>query len=215
MDGNTAARASWPADAFVVGKPGPRIEVNGRFAGVNTAGTRRRNMAHEFGHTVGMRHSNWNCYDPPGCFLREGAGDIGAHLIPGTPERDDASVMNGGTANTAWSGFSGYDQVAIRTLYPAIGLTLTGTGSIGTAGNYTWTAVTSGGSSQLAYQWVRQNTGGYTTPYVVGTSRTLTMYVNAGPSFVLTVHVTGLAGQRKSASRGVNVYIPGSCRFSC
>ncbi|HVE78720.1 MAG TPA: M57 family metalloprotease, partial [Gemmatimonadaceae bacterium] len=172
MDGNTAARASWPADAFVTGKTGPRIEVNGRFSGVNTAGTRRRNMAHEFGHTVGLRHSNWFCYDPPGCFRREAAGDIGAQLIPGTPERDDASVMNGGTANTEWQGFSAYDQVAIRTLYPTIGLTLTGTSSIGTAGNYTWTAATTGGSGQFTYQWVRQNTGGYTTPYVVGTSRT-------------------------------------------
>ncbi len=70
-------------------------------------------MAHEFGHTLGLRHTNWQS-------LGEPASDGGAVHIPGTPTGNDpGSVMNVNlTAYTSWAGFSAADQQAVRTLYP-------------------------------------------------------------------------------------------------
>lgn len=210
VDHTIAAQASFP---LATGKPGASIQVNTAFDVNNNAASRRRNMAHEFGHTVGLRHSNWNCVGP---FCQSEQEDPpGANLIPGTPQADNASVMNGGTANVEWAGFSSNDLLAIRTLYPTIGVSVNGTTSIGTAGNYTWSVSTSGGSGQFAYEWVRRNISGYTQPYTIGYGSSVTFYVSAGPSFVLTAYVRGLAGQENFAVRSVNVWIPGSCRFNC
>ncbi|MFL5542994.1 MAG: M57 family metalloprotease [Longimicrobiaceae bacterium] len=85
---------------------------------------------HELGHNIGFRHSNWNqvdCY-PSSC--NNNPGSVGAVQVGGTPSsgNDGSSVMNGGTAGTTWAGFSTYDQVAARTVYPLpapAGFTLT------------------------------------------------------------------------------------------
>jgi hypothetical protein len=108
LGSNVAAQASWPSG----GNPGPTIAVNPCFGWTIGHAQRVHNMVHEFGHTLGLRHTNWQA-------LGEPTGTQGAVHVPGTPTgNDNGSVMNGGTALNSWAGFSGADLLATRTLYP-------------------------------------------------------------------------------------------------
>lgn len=104
---NTIAAAGFPSN----GLPYNEILINLDFLNnVDvTTGQKRYNMVHELGHCVGFRHSNWVQRGEP-------VGP-GANLIPGTPATDPNSVMNGGTANFTWNGFSEFDEVAAENLY--------------------------------------------------------------------------------------------------
>ncbi|HLM68193.1 MAG TPA: M57 family metalloprotease [Longimicrobium sp.] len=106
---NVAAYASWPS----AGNPGPTIYVNSCFGYYTSHAQKVHNMVHEFGHTLGFRHSN---YVQNG----ESAGTEGAVHIPNTPTSGNAtgSVMNGGTALNSWAGFAASDLTATRSLYP-------------------------------------------------------------------------------------------------
>lgn len=64
-------------------------------------------MVHELGHCFGLRHTNW-----------QAIGESTANHINGTSSSDPNSIMNGGTAEYQWNGFSDGDQVAIKKLYP-------------------------------------------------------------------------------------------------
>ena len=66
------------------------------------------NMVHELGHCFGLRHTNW-----------KSRNESNAYDIYGTPDSDSYSVMNGGTAEYQWSGFSEGDKKAIEYLYPS------------------------------------------------------------------------------------------------
>lgn len=107
--GNVAAYASFPSG----GNPGSTIYVNACFGFSISHAQRVHNMVHEFGHTLGFRHSN---YAQNG----ESAATEGAVHVPNTPTsgNDGGSVMNGGTALNGWAGFSSADLAAARTLYP-------------------------------------------------------------------------------------------------
>lgn len=72
--------------------------------------SKKHNIAHELGHCIGFRHTNWDING-------EGASTVGANYIPNTPTQDSNSVMNGGTANYSWNGFSTYDISAVKYLY--------------------------------------------------------------------------------------------------
>lgn len=63
-------------------------------------------VAHELGHCIGFRHTNW-----------QSGGESGGIPIPGTPSSDNASFMNGGTCGVNWAGFSYYDDYAMKALY--------------------------------------------------------------------------------------------------
>jgi hypothetical protein len=106
---NVAAYASFPSG----GNPGSTIYVNTCFAYSTTYAQKVHNMVHEFGHTLGFRHSN---YTQQG----ESAGTEGAVHIANTPTSGNAtgSVMNGGTALNSWAGFAASDLTATRALYP-------------------------------------------------------------------------------------------------
>lgn len=102
------------------GKPGPTVHINFNYDGgkVIPSSQKLYNMVHELGHNLGLRHTNWRSwyYGRP-----ENPAPID---IPGTPTEgnnpDPNSVMNGGTAENTWKGFSTYDSGAIRRLYPDI-----------------------------------------------------------------------------------------------
>ncbi|HEU0054173.1 MAG TPA: M57 family metalloprotease, partial [Longimicrobium sp.] len=109
---SVAAYASFPSS----GNPGSTIYVNTCFAYSTTNAQKVHNMVHEFGHTIGFRHSNYTQ-------MGESASPEGANHVYGTPTSGNAtgSVMNGGTALNSWAGFATSDLTAVRSRYPIPG----------------------------------------------------------------------------------------------
>lgn len=64
-------------------------------------------VAHELGHCIGLRHTNW-----------QPSGETAGIHIPSTPTSDGASIMNGGTCGASWAGLSANDKIALLSLYP-------------------------------------------------------------------------------------------------
>ncbi len=89
------------------GLPGTKIWLNPDFDSPRLCGKainqsmRIALVQHEIGHNVGITHTNQSF----------------GSLIPGTPNRDAQSVMNGGSACTI-NNFSNGDKTAIRYLFP-------------------------------------------------------------------------------------------------
>ncbi|MEQ8470201.1 MAG: M57 family metalloprotease [Marinoscillum sp.] len=118
LPSNFLALASVPGQG-AVGQPGPTVIINLDFNGNMTLSSAQKthNMVHELGHCLALRHTNWRSVDfnPTG----DPAVDI-----PGTPTAggnpDPGSVMNGGTALNSWAGFTNFDLIAVRTLYPPL-----------------------------------------------------------------------------------------------
>lgn len=96
---NWVARALLPNSSRRVGS---WIEINTKFNGM-AAGRKLFTMVHEMGHNFGLLHTNQS----------QGA------VIPGTPIQDPRSVMNSSVLD--WNGFTNFDVVAIRALYPGNG----------------------------------------------------------------------------------------------
>lgn len=107
---NPIAQASWPSAA---GDPGTTITIDASYTNWGVYSQRIFVMAHELGHTIGFRHTNWQGNECGDC------NGLGANQISGTPQTDAASVMNGASGGTYWSGFSNNDQIAAGVLYPA------------------------------------------------------------------------------------------------
>lgn len=103
LPNNVIAAGSWPMN----GQPGSTIRINLDYNYNKTIPRLQKiyNMVHELGHCFGLRHTNWKAL-----------GESGANDISGAP--DPYSVMNGGTAEYQWSGFSEGDKKAIEYLYP-------------------------------------------------------------------------------------------------
>lgn len=139
----TAGQASWPSG----GNPGPTITIS--TAVPMDQNQKRWVMVHEIGHTLGLRHTNWQA-------VGESAGTIGAVHIPGTPTgADNSSVMRTGLSSIPyWSSFSSYDLVAFKYLYPGPAPVLLSQGFDGANHpTFSWAGV-SNASHYAVTEWV-------------------------------------------------------------
>lgn len=95
------------------GKPGNKIVINTNFfANIDTYLSYKQKvflLMHELGHNLGLRHTSGSS---------EGDGGWGLIQIPGTPISDPGSYMNANTCGNSWFGFSQYDLIGLRYLWP-------------------------------------------------------------------------------------------------
>ncbi|THU35986.1 hypothetical protein FAM09_21600 [Niastella caeni] len=108
---NVCGQAGFP---FSNGQPFNIININESFlvsSGYSSQSQLTLLLAHEMGHCIGLRHTNWQV-------LGEGfAPTIGA-----TPLTDASSAMNGATCGAFWAGLSANDITALRILYSSTNL---------------------------------------------------------------------------------------------
>jgi len=77
-------------------------------------------IAHEMGHCIGFRHTDWMSrqYSCGGSAVNEGAGSVGAVQIPGTPSGPDAgSWMLACIGSGQNRPFNSNDRIALNYLY--------------------------------------------------------------------------------------------------
>tara|TARA_R110001599_G_scaffold132294_1_gene308917 strand:- start:6556 stop:7407 length:852 start_codon:yes stop_codon:yes gene_type:complete len=72
-------------------------------------------MAHEIGHTIGFRHTDYQTRESCGSNTNEGSAGVGAIYIPGTPSGSDATslMQSCGPSRT----FNNNDKIALDYLY--------------------------------------------------------------------------------------------------
>lgn len=76
-------------------------------------------LQHEMGHCIGFRHTDYfnRAYSCGGAASNEGASNIGAVLIPGTPSGADAASWMLACSNGGDRTFNANDKVALNYLY--------------------------------------------------------------------------------------------------
>jgi hypothetical protein len=76
-------------------------------------------IQHEIGHCIGMRHTDYmnRAYSCGGSAVNEGASNIGAILIPGTPSGPDANSWMLACSNGGNRTFNANDRIALNYLY--------------------------------------------------------------------------------------------------
>jgi hypothetical protein len=76
-------------------------------------------IQHELGHCIGFRHTDYmdRSYSCGGAYSNEGASNVGAILIPGTPSGPDANSWMLACSNGGDRTFNSNDVVALNYLY--------------------------------------------------------------------------------------------------
>jgi len=116
-NGSYLASAGFPTSA---GEPYGQIKVNARAIGNQPTGTVASILAHEMGHCIGFRHTDYmdRSYSCGGSPTNEGASTVGAINIPGTPEGPDArSWMLSCIGSGQDRPFNANDKTALNFLY--------------------------------------------------------------------------------------------------
>jgi hypothetical protein len=115
--GNFLASAGFPTSG---GSPYGQVKVNSTAMGNQPQSTVATVLAHELGHCIGFRHTDYmnRSYSCGGQAVNEGSGSIGAVLIPGTPSGPDP---NSWMLSCIGSGqnrpFNNNDRTALLYLY--------------------------------------------------------------------------------------------------
>jgi hypothetical protein len=115
--GNYLASAGFPTSS---GQPYGQVKVNARQLAGQPLGTVASVLAHEIGHCIGFRHTDYmnRSYSCGGAASNEGASTVGAIHIPGTPTGPDA---NSWMLSCIGSGqnrpFTNNDKTALSYLY--------------------------------------------------------------------------------------------------
>lgn len=116
-NGNFLASAGFPSSS---GEPYGQVKVNSNALSGQPQGTVASVLAHELGHCIGFRHTDYmnRAYSCGGQAVNEGASTVGAVHIPGTPTGPDA---NSWMLSCIGSGqdrpFNGNDKTALGYLY--------------------------------------------------------------------------------------------------
>lgn len=76
-------------------------------------------LQHEMGHCIGFRHTDYfnRAYSCGGTATNEGASNVGAVLIPGTPSAADANSWMLACSNGGDRTFNANDKIALNYLY--------------------------------------------------------------------------------------------------
>jgi len=103
------------------GNPYPSVRVNSSYLGSNPGTNYLATiLAHEIGHCIGFRHTDFmnRAYSCGGSPVNEGASNVGAILIPGTPSGPDAgSFMLACIGSGQNRPFNANDRTALNYLY--------------------------------------------------------------------------------------------------
>ena len=111
------ASAGFPTAA---GNPYNSVRVNRTYLDTWNINTVTSIIAHEVGHCVGFRHTDYmnRAYSCGGTPVNEGSAGVGAHHIPGTPVGPDAgSWMLACIGNGVNRPFNANDVIALNYLY--------------------------------------------------------------------------------------------------
>jgi hypothetical protein len=115
--GNFLASAGFPTSG---GAPYGQVKVNSTAIGNQPQSTVATILAHEIGHCIGFRHTDYmnRSFSCGGSAVNEGASSIGAVLIPGTPSGPDSgSWMLSCIGSGQNRPFNNNDKVALTFLY--------------------------------------------------------------------------------------------------
>lgn len=101
------------------GQPGNIVYINSSLISGNSFDQRQRTITHEFGHIIGLAHTNWFAVGEPNSGTHGNGSDYTITHIMGTPAGvDPVSLMNSGECGFGATVLSDYDKMAIQYVYP-------------------------------------------------------------------------------------------------